>query len=50
MLLRIKVIGYAASNYYIRIKDGGGVAPSTLQKFTWVLDVKTLDLFEDWSQ
>ena len=43
-------VGYAASNYYIRIKDGGGVAPSTLQKFAWALDVKTLDLFEDWSE
>lgn len=41
---------YSPSNYNKRLEAKGNIVPGTIQRFAWALGVKTLDLFEDWSE
>lgn len=42
-------VGYQASEYIKNKKTGKQIRLNTIQRFAWALEVKTLDLFEDWS-
>lgn len=41
---------YNATEYVKNKKVSKQIRLNTIQKFAWALDVKTLDLFEDWSE
>ncbi|MFW3538011.1 hypothetical protein [Vagococcus fluvialis] len=43
-------VGYQTSEYIKNKKSGKQIRLNTIQKFAWALGVKTLDLFEDWSE
>lgn len=43
-------VGYQTSEYIKNKKSGKQIRLNTIQIFAWALGVKTLDLFEDWSE
>ncbi|MGX7025852.1 helix-turn-helix domain-containing protein [Vagococcus hydrophili] len=45
-----KKAGYSKANYFSYKKKRTPINLTTIQRLAWALGVKTLDLFEDWSE
>lgn len=42
-------VGTDGPSYFRNKAEFRNIMPSTMQRYAWALGVKTLDLFEDWS-